>query len=587
MSTQRSSFPGYVPYLLIFGLALALRLTQLGAPPLTDPESDWALQALQVAQGAKPLVGSQPAHVLLTSLLFFIFGGTNFLARLWPALAGSILVFVPYSFRERIKPRPALILAFALAFDPGLVALSRQAGSPILAVTFTMLAWATWQSKRSKLAGVFGGLALLSGPSLWAGLLGLGLAWAIGRAMDDERLALNKAKGQTMEEGQKDNEKRQTSGHWLLITDHVKTAIIYCLGTLLLGGTLFFFSPNGLSAWLSALPVYLRGWGTPSGVPAGRLLLTLLAYEPLAIILALIGVVRGWWQGSRHAMRLSLWLLTTLLLALFYPGRQVADLVWMLLPLWALASLELACHLDIQADERIETACVIALTVIILIFAWLDLAALSGMPLPSAQATTRFWLLGGALLLLLMSLLFVALGWSARIAKSGALWGTVIALGVYTLGAAWGATGLRTPSGVELWSPSPGIAQADLLLQTVDDLSDWSKGHINAQPVTIAGVDSPALRWVLRHHTVELADVLDPAATPPLVITAQTDSLGLPAAYRGQDFAWRQTPSWTLIQPANWLSWLTLRQLPQDSENIILWAREDLFPNEGQTNTTP
>src|SRR5262245_3158439 len=129
-------------YLFAFLLALTVRVVKLGASPLTDLEAKWALQALGVTQGTQPVLGSEPAYVLLTSILFFLYGnGTNFLARLIPALTGTALVFVPLLFRSRLKPRPSLMLAFFLALDPGLVALSRQAGSPILALTFLLLGW--------------------------------------------------------------------------------------------------------------------------------------------------------------------------------------------------------------------------------------------------------------------------------------------------------------------------------------------------------------------------------------------------------------------------------------------------------------
>src|ERR1700690_3911691 len=215
--------------ILAFLLALAVRLIRLGTWTLTDLEAQWALQALGVAQGAHPALGSQPAYVLLTSIIFFFYdSGTNFLARFVPALAGSFLVFVPFLFRERLKPRPSLILAFFLALDPGLVALSRQAGSPILAVTFLLFAWGFWEQKQSHLAGVFAGLALLSGSSLWEGLLGLGLAWPIRQAME--------ARGKT---GSSSSRERS---EWL-------SALWFGIGTLLIGGTFFFFLPNGLRGW--------------------------------------------------------------------------------------------------------------------------------------------------------------------------------------------------------------------------------------------------------------------------------------------------------------------------------------------------
>ena len=55
-----------------FILAATLRFCQLGALPLSDSEATWALQALHVAQGTRPLLGSQPIYILPTSLLFFL-----------------------------------------------------------------------------------------------------------------------------------------------------------------------------------------------------------------------------------------------------------------------------------------------------------------------------------------------------------------------------------------------------------------------------------------------------------------------------------------------------------------------------------
>jgi predicted membrane-bound mannosyltransferase len=99
-------------YWLAFLIALGFRLIQLGASPLTDSEATLALQALHLAQGKAPLLGSQPGYILLTSILFAVIEATNFMARFVPALVGSALAFVPYFFRDQIKPRPALILAF-------------------------------------------------------------------------------------------------------------------------------------------------------------------------------------------------------------------------------------------------------------------------------------------------------------------------------------------------------------------------------------------------------------------------------------------------------------------------------------------
>ncbi len=548
-------------YAIAFLLALAVRMIKLGAPPLTDFEARWALQALHVAQGAHPALGSQPAYILLTSVFFFLYGGgTNFLARLIPALTGSALVFVPTLFRDRLKPRPSLILAFMLALEPGLVALSRQAGSLILAVTFLLFAWGFWEQKQTRPAGVFAGLALLSGTWLWFGLVALALTWAIRQGME------RRSKTESGPPPARSERSDWLSGLW------------FALGTIVLGGSLFFLSPNGLSAWLSALPEYLRGWTQPSGVSAGLILFSLVAYQPLGLILAIMASVRGWTQGSRRVMRLSLWMLVALLLALFYPNHQVSDLAWMLIPLWSLAALELTHSSNVLPEERREVLGVAALIVLILAFIWLDFLSLIQSLGSSDQVTLRTWLMIGSFFLLIVSILLVAVGWSIRVARFGAVLGLTAALSFYSIGALTGAAGLRVmPDAVELWSPDSGLPESGLLLTTVNQISDWSNININSQPVTIAGIDSPALLWLLHGHTLNVVPALDISASPPIVITTDQADPSLAAGYRGQSFVWRQTPLWGQAHFSDLINWTSFHQIPVSKETIIVWVRSDLF----------
>jgi hypothetical protein len=65
------------------------------------------------------------------------------------------------------------------------------------------------------------------------------------------------------------------------------------------------------------------------------------------------------------------------------------------------------------------------------------------------------------------------------------------------------------------------------------------------------------------------------------------DDLRLPSAYRGQDFTWRQRVQWDSLPTPEWWRWLVNRQLPRQNETIILWARDDLFPDARQTSQQP
>ena len=472
-------------YGLAFLLAIGFRFIQLGASPLTDSEATLALQALHIAQGKAPLLGPQPGYILLTSVLFGIINSTNFMARFFPALAGSLLVFVPWFFRDKLKPRPTLILAFLFAIDPGMVALSRQANGTMLAVASLLFAWAMWRHGRFIPAGIFAGLALLSGPSTWAGLLTLGLTWLFLCGMESGP-ASEASTDQSPREASNLDAERPITSNQLPIAEY-RPAILALLITLLLGGTLFFLSPNGLSAWLSALPAYLQGWTAPSAMTPGRMLLTFLLYEPLGFFLAILSMIRGFRTGSRRIIRLSLWLGVALLLAIFY--RQPGELAWVIIPLLALAALELSHALNMVAEERLEVGVVVLALMILLAYIWFDVAKiatdphglLGATPLPLfgrmiQLAGAPYVVLLGAILILILCIAFVAFGWSTRTAWLGGTWAFVIFLGVYTLASAWGASRLRARDGIEFWMPDQPPIQAKLLLATVDDISEFSLG---------------------------------------------------------------------------------------------------------------
>lgn len=583
MNSFRLKYEGWL-YGLAFLIALGFRLIQLGAAPLTDSEASLAGQALRIAQGARPLLEPQPAYILLTSVLFTIIESTNFLARLVPAMAGSVLVFIPYLFREKLKPMPALVLAFLFAIDPGLVALSRLAGGTILAVSFSLLAWGFWIHRRLVPAGILAGLALLSGPSLWMGLVTFGLVWLFLQGLE-ARPASNRSSNSASP----DSEPSLLTPPAPITSYQLRIPILALLTTLILVGTLFFLVPNGLSAWVASLPAYLGGWMAASIMTPGRMLFALVAYEPLGLFFAALSLIRGYRTGSRRTIRLSLWLGVSLLLAVFY--RQPGELAWAIVPLLALASMEISRIFNLFPAERLEVGVVSTALLILLAYIWFDIAAIgldpfnqfvTSVPVLGSIQNPRYAILYGATGILVLCILFVAFGWSTRTAWLGSGWAFLVFLGIYSLGAAWGGSGLRNPNGVELWTVDPRPVQADLLLKTVRDVSKLSVGHERSQPVTLVGIDSPALEWLLRGHPVERASLLDPQSVPPILITRPMDDLSLSAAYRGQDFTWRQRVQYESLQRPEWWRWLANRQLPRENETLILWARDDLFPDARQ-----
>jgi hypothetical protein len=78
--------------------------------------------------------------------------------------------------------------------------------------------------------------------------------------------------------------------------------------------------------------------------------------------------------------------------------------------------------------------------------------------------------------------------------------------------------------------------------------------------------------------------VLSLRESPSIVITRVTEQEpALSASYRGQDFSWWRYPAWQGVFPQPLPVWVAYRENPGFNEQIILWARADLFPAEIQT----
>ena len=587
MNSPRLKYEGWL-YGLAFLIAIGFRLIQLGAAPLTDSEATLALQAFHLAQGKSVLLGSQPGYILFTSLLFSIIEATNFMARLLPALAGSFIVFAPWYLRQQLKPLTALIAAFLLAFDPGLVALSRQADGTMLALTFTLLAIGMGMNRRAIPLGIFAGLALLSGPSVWFGIVTLGLTLLLLRG------TATQPSSETEPIIDEDQEQESPPVSQPITNYELRPSLIALAATLLIAGTLFFTAPSGLSAMLASLPAFITGWASASLVTPLRTFVTFLVYEPLGIFLAAFIIVRSFRANDRNVLLFSLWLGIALLLAIVF--RQPAQLIWAIIPLLALAAIQLTEASEIYEEERVEVGVVVIAITILLTYIWINVANIAlnpygqapvSIPVLGVVENPRSIVLFGSLAIVIACIFLVAVGWSARTAWLGSVWSFTIFLVVYTAGSAWGTSGLRTPDGVELWTSDPKPLQANLLLSSVEDISEFSTGDKNSQPVLILGIKSPALEWLLRNHNVEVVSALDPLVAPPLVVTTQMNDLGLPSAYRGQDFTWRQGAPWSALLPTDRLSWFVFHKVPLESETIILWARDDLFPDTRESTVTP
>jgi hypothetical protein len=322
-------------------------------------------------------------------------------------------------------------------------------------------------------------------------------------------------------------------------------------------------------------------------VPAGRLLAALVFYQPLILLFAIVAAVRCWTMKDGIFGRwMSLWAASALFLTLVYAGRQTLDLVWVLVPLWILAAMETARHLNLGLEEKLPAFAQAGLIVLLLCLTWINLAGLNYGSAEIQIYRLRWAVIGGTILLGAVTTFLVGLGWSWTVALRGLVWGLMIALGAFMLSAGWGSWQLRSNTPQELWTPIPTTLEANLLVETLDDLSEWRTGQQKALDLVVTS-DSPVLRWILRDwKQVIFKPVIAPDELPSVIISAEQEtSPSLAAAYRGQDFYWQAYPGWVGALPADWPGWLVFRKGSLVQERIILWARSDLFP-QGDLETT-
>lgn len=565
--------PKYNTSILIFGLAflvaLAIRLAGLGGLFLNDAEAAWAVQALRLSQGVHPDIGAQPGLVLFSGALFYLFGATNFLARFVPALAGAFLVFAPAFFSDRIGKRAAWVAAFALALDPGLVAMSRQVDGHMLALSFTVLGLGFFYVRKPLAGGIVLGLALLGGTSLWMGWLGVLAAGLIYRIFRPKSAV--QAQSETAEIGEA---KVERSNFW-------RDALIGFACAVIFGGTLFFLEPKALSGVAGSLVAFITGQtGTPS-VPASLVLAGWVFYAPLPGILAIIASIRAVLRKSAVDGFLAAWWLVALLLAVLYPAHQVADLVWALVPMWVLSARLVVQLFENGFPARLELIQA-ALTFVLLVSVWLNFVATQTNP---GQDRTPYWAAMVFMVFFLgISAVLFTWGWSSRIAFHGLAIGLLALLTLYTLSTAWRSTGLVLRPQQELWRIGTNFAEADLLLKTTGDFSGWNTGEPNTLDIVVNQA-SPALEWLFRSYkNVDFESVLPLDSSPSLVVTGNQTSLSLAGAYTGQSFVKDESPNWSSMQTADWVEWMLFRNAPEMKNLVVLWVKSSLFPGSADFN---
>jgi uncharacterized protein (TIGR03663 family) len=170
-----------------------MRFWDLGSRALHHDESLHAEKALELFRGQgynHEAWMHGPFQFFGTAFSYFLFGVTDYTARIFPALAGVALLSLPFFLRNRMGNLGAILASFAIAFSPTLLYFSRFARNDVYIAFFVLalvvLLWRYIDEQKPLylyLAGLALGLAFATKESIFINaavlivFLDLWMAW--------------------------------------------------------------------------------------------------------------------------------------------------------------------------------------------------------------------------------------------------------------------------------------------------------------------------------------------------------------------------------------------------------------------------
>ncbi len=550
-------------YGVLLLVSLALRLVDLDARPMSGAEAARALGAWHLAQGRPPASVGSPLLTNGTALLFFLFGASDFTARLLPALIGAAMAVVPYFWRERLGRGGALVAAALLAVSPLALFASRSLGPEALAAAFglglaTALArFADTGAPRALYASAaLLGLLLASGAGAYFVLLALAavalVVWALGRRGAPGAAALRE--------------------RWMAARAHLRTAGVVFLATVAGVGTLWFFHVSGLRGFGDVLDAWWRGFAGVGAMPWFSPVVWPVLYEPVVWVFGIIGGVRAVWERDVLGSSLLGCALGLSVMLVAWPARTSGDLLLATAPLALLAGRQMAQMWQAaRSDWRgVRDGLYVAVFAILVVYVYLQLAGFAerGDPTFALLAWT-----GVALMAVLTIGQGVLHGVDNALRNLG-LTAAGLAL-VVTVSAALGSAYNAGGRNAEYLDPAPSSPQVRALAA---DVATWSLrriGDAHEMSVAVMLQEPSVMEWYLREFRnlavyAGSAGPLDAEA----IIAPDGIQPAVRGAYTGQAYELTRDCRWRALPARDWWRWALWRALPASADaRAVLWMK--------------
>ncbi len=524
--------------------------------------ADWVLSEKEASLAVVATSSSQTIYQVWTGLLFQLFGTSNFLARLWPILFGTAFVFAPLLLRKQLGDTVSFLMAVGLAIDPGLLALSKQAGPEIIALAafFTLLLF-IWQ-KQWTYAGIALAIGLLSGAYFWIGSFILLLCLAI------YSFPLRRSTEENLQDFDAAFIKQFFSEiYW--------KAVLTSFGfTILLAGTFFLTQPKALAGLTSGIIDFFQRQN--QGIYAISFSVEMIgffaAYLPI-LVLGLIGLrsVSKSWQSF-----ILTWMFIGFLLIMLLPGRQLADTIWLIIPLYIPAAVFLSNFKLHSTEEPMLIGVVVSILGVFVIYFLYSLTQyLPNSMIIQEDSQTNVYLLSAVIsfVILLLILVVLAWGWSIAISLDAV---RLLSLGFVIF--AMLISGLKSagfdsvPSQL-MWFQTQYFEDSDIFHKSITQLDLNRLEKLAPLKIELQNISTNSLLWELRNYDLMIKSSITMNEEIPadVIITDANSAPYVTENRTGQDFVYQKSAAWSLMSFPEWFRWILYQEPLYNNSQIVIW----------------
>ncbi len=578
-------------YAITFMVALALRLWNLDAVPLSDVEAQQGLAALALYRGQPVGIDGAYSPLLATlgTLSFFLLNDSATAARLVTALLGSVLVLLPVTLRNQLGQKTSLLATMLLAVSPTAIFLSRTLNSEIgvaLGALLMLIGFFNWAKNGQQgwlYLSVFG-LAFL----LTSGAMAVSVLIIFGGIIAIRRAAFKDLWNQGLEQAESHNavEPSDDESAASKMPSSLRRAAVFFAVALVALATTTSFNLAGFGQTTNQLTGWLSRFGfTPRPGAGFNAIFLLTIYEPLLVFAGFVGLAYAVLSKDLLRQFFVGWFVGMLVLDLVMADRPPGAVILALVPLVFLAGLALA-ELWKSLQEKgawSNEGIILAAGLVIATFGYIGLTGWLVRPCGEEDTFCRLaWLQPGAALALFLVILifFWFISGPGATVRGAALAAVVIGI-IATFSITWRLN--YGPLMNLVYQPLAGIPVSTELQSLADTLSSEAvtrSGDKDMLDISTVGRLSPALQWQLRNYTntTQFNSVVEAPATIAIITPAsETTKFNLGESYIGQDFAISARWSPVGLQPKDLINWLIYREInvPPEKDEVILWLRVD------------